>query len=411
MVIELAAPVGGYEEGLEAGKKVAGKYQPPATSRIEKWRAAAEVAPIRLGGERGIEQVRAALKPVTQEDLLTYAADLHQRKIAALPDLGRFPELKGMDAYLDGTARGFADGAGIDVRQVFLDRYWREIIFHIAGGGSIAVDHCSEFWFPQTPNGPLLGKGWDDIMTWYTDTPFPLPTPQSGEPEVTAIPPGREGRGYRCSATVNEAGLCMDNGGGAFYEYEKERDEALFPAPVQDLVMRSCDTVLEAVEMLTRYKDYWGPCNLIVGDARCNAALIEKSKYQYAVRISSRNVLVTTYGGCDDEDMRNLCDTTTPVFKYYERRLQVMKEIVAAAEAGDGLDLDVYWKALLHHDPQAPGCTHLETRPDGVELFTFGGFAVLPREGRRFSRIIARQDGGLRYACANPAVETRYRFT
>ena len=71
----------------------------------------------------------------------------------------------------------------------------------------------------------------------------------------------------------------------------------------------------------------------------------------------------------------------------------------------------MYWKALLHHDPQAPGCTHLEARPEGVELFTLGGFAVLPREGRRFSRLIARQDGGFRYACANPAVETRYRFT
>lgn len=73
-MIELAAPVNGYEEGLEAGKKVAGKYRPPATSRIEKWREAAQEAPIRLGGQDRIEEVRAALRPVTQEDLLAYAA-------------------------------------------------------------------------------------------------------------------------------------------------------------------------------------------------------------------------------------------------------------------------------------------------------------------------------------------------
>ena len=121
-------------------------------------------------------------------------------------------------------------------------------------------------------------------------------------------------------------------------------------------------------------------------------------------------MLITTYGGCDDEDMRRLCDSGTLLFKYYERRLRVMQEIVAAAEAGEGLDLEVYWQAILHHDPQAPGCTHLETRPEGIELFTFGAFAQLPREGRSFRRLLARDQGSLRYACDNPAVESRYCF-
>ena len=86
------------------------------------------------------------------------------------------------------------------------------------------------------------------------------------------------------------------------------------------------------------------------------------------------------------------------------------RPIVAGAEAGDGLDLQVYWRAILHHDEQAPGCTHLETKPAGIELFTFGASAYLPREDRSFSRTIARVDGGLRYGCETPAVESRWRF-
>ena len=400
----------GYEEGLRAGKKVAGKWKPGATTRLEKWREAVVEAPTAHAGNRDPGEVLADLGRWTQEDLLSYAAVLHRRKMDALPDLERFPELKGMDQYLDEQARGFAQGAGIDVREVFLERYWREILFCAMGGGRLAPEpgSCSEFFFPDTPSGPLLGKGWDDILAWYTDNPFPLPARQPQEAPMTTVPAQSEDRGYRRCHTANEVGLCIETGGGASYEYEEQRDEALFPAPVHDLAMRCCATTLEAVAMLSRYNIYWGPCNCVVGDAEGRGALIEKSKCHYAVRMTDRNVLITTYGGCEDEDMRRLTDTATLLFKYYERRLRVMKEIVAEAE--DRLDLEVFWRALLHHDPQAPGCQHRENQPPGVELITFGGFALLPGEGRHFRRTIARQNGGLRYACGNPPVESRYCF-
>ena len=155
--------------------------------------------------------------------------------------------------------------------------------------------------------------------------------------------------------TINEAGLCRENGGGALYEFEPVRDEVYFPVDVLDLVLRCCDTTLEAVELLTRYNLYWGPCNCVIGDAEGTGALIEKSTYHYAVRLSDRQVMVSTYGGCDDEDLRKLCDQTTPYFKYYERRLVVMKQVLAQAEAGDGLNLQAMWDCMLHHDPEAPG--------------------------------------------------------
>ena len=381
---------------------------PAATTRLEKWREAVVECPTVHAGSRPLGEALVDLYRLTQDDLLSHAAVLHRRKMDALPDLGRFPELKGMDQYLDEKARGFAQAAGIDVREVFLERYWKEILFYVLRVGRLSPESCSEFFFPDTPNGPLMGQGWDDTMAWYTDNPFPLPPPQPREAPTTTIPPQSQDRGYRYCPTGNEMGLCVATGGGANYEYEEQRGEAIFPVPMSDLVMRCCATTLEAVEMMTRYNNYWGPCNCIVGDAQGRGALIEKSKYHHAVRMTDRNVLITTYGGCEDEDMRRLTDTSTPLFNYYKRRLRVMKGIVAAAEGR--LDLEVFWRALLHHDPLAPGCQHRESLPPGVELITFGGFALLPAEGRHFRRTIARENGGLRYTCENPPVESRYRF-
>ena len=225
-------------------------------------------APDAVRGERPVVEVLADMERLTQEDLLAHAAALHIEKMGALPDLHVFPELEGMDCYLDEQARGFAAGAEIDVREVFLARYWKEMFFYFCGGGSLAADHCSEFWFPHTPNGPLLGKGWDDVMTWYGDNPFPVPPAHPGEPPVQKIPPQDKSRGFRRSGTVNEMGLCLDNSGGASYEYEEKSDKTLFPVPVNELVLSCCATTLEAVEMLTRYNIYWGPCNLVAGDGQ-----------------------------------------------------------------------------------------------------------------------------------------------
>ena len=410
-MLQLDPPTHGYEDGLERGKQTAGKWQRSLTARLDKWIENVAEHPNRRW-PRPLDTVLKDLKSYRHDDLLIHASLLHRQKMDALPDLKLFPELRGMDQYIDETARGFADGAGIDVREVYLDRYWKEMMFFIIKGKRLANDPgtCSEHWFPDTPEGPLLGKGWDDVEAWYRDDHFRPPPDPAPEPAVVQVPIGIKGRGYRRFATCNEAGFCLEQGGGAAYENESEIDRVLFPAPVNEMIWSRCATVMEALEMLTRYNVYWGPCNMVIGDADGNGAVLEKSKYNYAVRMSSRNVLVTTYGGCDDPHMRDLCDTSTSLFEYYDRRIEVMRQIVDEAEAGDGLDLEVYWQSVLHHDPQAPGCTHKETRPPGIDLYTFGAFALLPQAGRWLYKRISKENGEVRYSCENRAVETRFRF-
>jgi len=413
-MIEVAPVGGGYEDGLAAGTAVCGTWQPAPWTQLGRLRQAVIEAPMAhcLVPGRRVEQIVADLDRWTREDQLTFAADLHRRKMDALPDLDRFPELRGMDEYLHEQARGYATGAGIDVREVYLDRYWLDILFFATGGGLLrpTPGNCSEHFFASTPDGPLMGKGWDDLLSWYDDNPFPLPEPTAGEPAWQEIPPGPEGRGYRTGGVGNEAGLCMDHGGGATYEFEPVRDEPVFPAPVSEIVMSRCDTVFEALEILTRYTEFWGPCNCIVSDAAGNGVVIEKSKYEFGLQSSSRGVLITTYGGCEDADMRRLTDTSTPLFHYYERRLEVMKQVVAEAQAEGPLDVEVYWKSVLHHDTRAPGCQHLDRIPEGIELFTMGATAQLPRQGRRLGRTIARVGERIVPPCETTVVESLFRY-
>ena len=130
----------GYEKGLEEGKQVAGHYTPPVVADIECWRSAFDDSPSILSIGRTPEEVRAQLQSLTQEDVNAHARVLHARKMAEFPDLEKFPELEGMDEYFDAHARGYAEGAGIDLGQHVLGLYWPEIFFHICWGGEVYTD-------------------------------------------------------------------------------------------------------------------------------------------------------------------------------------------------------------------------------------------------------------------------------
>jgi hypothetical protein len=396
---EIVPASNGYQKGLEAGQQVAGSWKPSRLTLPEKWREATiEAANICGSGRRDLNQMLTSLAQWSREDMLAYAADLQRRKLDAFPDLKTFPELAGMDQYEDEYPKGYAAGAGIDVREVHLENHMLEIYFLALGVSRLSGHNCSECYIPNTPDGPMLGLGRDDIMGWYTDDPFGVSWPPLVEQpnQITGPPEANP-----------DFGICLANGGGALYEFEEMQDKVVFQAPVLSLVQDYCTSTEEAVEMLIRYNDYWGPCQCVVGDAQGNGALFEKSKYDYAVRTTKGEPLISTYGGCDDEKMRRMCDTENPLFKYYERRIGMMRQILAQGEANGGIDGEVFWNAMLNHDEQGAGCQHRETMPTGVELFTHVAYYVLPAQNRVFRRAIARDNGHVLYPCQVPIVEVR----
>lgn len=397
----------GYEDGYRAGEKVRGRWERPRTTRLECWVAVVEeVEP--LGFNWGAPNASENIRKWTQEDAFEYAAWLHKEKMSSLPDLTVFPELRGMDQYLDDEARGFADGAQIDIREVYLNRYWGTVMWHACGaapGRGRPLGECTEVVMVGCPGGTVVGKGWDDTLLWYTPKSFPL-GPPSREVTVVSEAPASPVRGYRSWGYVNEKGLAIDCGGGAEYQYEAPRDETLFPAPWGDILMASCATVDEAVALSTRYKEYWGPCNSMVVDANGDWALIEKSRHDLHVRRGKDGFAVTTYGGCDSEPMRRLTDTSTGVHRFYERRLARMREIGAAAESAGRLGIEALWEMVLHHDPEAPGCVHADTRPVGVALVCCGCFGTEYRveddgtvRGSRYEKTLRWDGEEIAWAC------------
>lgn len=368
----------GYEDGYTAGEKVRGRWERPRLSRVEFWVKAAEElefqAPRRGYEKFGRPDVVKNLKKWTQEDALEYAAWLHERKMRSLPDLSVFPELRGIDQYLDDEARGFADGAQIDIRDVYLGRYWKVMLWHACGfppGLGRPPINCTEAVMVGCPGGTVIAHGWDDQMAWYTPESFP---PSPPEPKVTVVSeaPVSPVRGYRWWGGLNEKGLAISCGGGAEYEYEEPLDESFFPVPWGDMLMASCATVEEGLELLTRYKEYWGPCNNMLVDANGDWALIEKSRHDLHAARGRGGFAVTTYGGCDSEPMRRLTDTSTVLYRFYQKRVAKMREIGAAAEKAGRLGMEALWETVLHHDPEAPGCVHFDNRPPGLGLVCFG---------------------------------------
>ena len=68
------------------------------------------------------------------------------------------------------------------------------------------------------------------------------------------------------------------------------------------------------------------------GAADGHGALFEKSKYDFAVRTAQGEPLTSTYGGVDDDKLRALCDTSNPLFEYYERRVGAMRRLLAEGD-------------------------------------------------------------------------------
>ena len=173
------------------------------------------------------ENLIASLKQWSRDDALAYAQWLHRQQIDALPDLARFPELRGMDQYLDDEVRGIAEGAETTVAEVCLNRYWREVLWHACGQPpQRPTANCSEIVLFDAAGDPIIGKGWDDIHTWYDPKDFQLP-PSTFEMSLTQQ---MQGRGYSSVGPVNEKGVAWEQGGGPLY-VELWPDDIRFPCP------------------------------------------------------------------------------------------------------------------------------------------------------------------------------------
>lgn len=191
----------------------------------------------------------------------TEVADILNRstaeRLAAVPDLRRYPELRGMRELVQAGWRGVRDGAGLNDRQWAVHCNGRFYYVRHLASRQRPPSNCSYVFFPHSDHGPILANNLDSSP----DEPF-------GPPSWPAI---------------SEHLILGGVSSGVFFD---EESPEIFPAPVFKLVARYCRNTDEAVEMLTRYNHFWGPGNLIVIDRTRDVAMIEKSACRIGVRKS-----------------------------------------------------------------------------------------------------------------------------
>jgi len=120
---------------------------------------------------------------------------------------------------------------------------------------------CSYMFFPESDHGPILANNLDSS-----------PAEPFGTPAWPAISEH------------------LIWGGVSSGVYGDEKSPETFPAPVPRIVGRYCRSTDEAVEMLERYKYFWGPGNVLLIDRDKNVAMIEKSACRIGVRRSPDGV-------------------------------------------------------------------------------------------------------------------------
>ncbi len=281
-------------------------------------------------------------------------ASFNRQRLEAMPDLTRYPELRGMRELVEAGWRGTREGAGLSDEQWAVTCDSGYYGHRYISSGRKPPTGCSYVYFPRSDQGPLLANNLD------------------ASPKEPFGPPGWP--------LLNEHLILGGVSSGIFQD---EESPEIFPAPVYLLVGRYCRNTSEAVEMLKRYNYFWGPANLLVADRSHNVAMIEKSACRIGVRLSPDGFGFITAMTAEDPAMnayllerransltsRNLsqdCDDAA-YWRGADQRRMLMNELLD--EARSDPSVDKLRHIIQFRDPQRGlVCYNGELLPGGTPV-------------------------------------------
>lgn len=219
--------------------------------------------------------LEAKMPGTSRDEICALLTKSNADRLNAVPDLTRYPELRGMRELIEAEQRGIREGAKLDDLQaaVLVDGHF---FLHtvIDRGKWTPKARCSVVFIPESDHGPLFGANLDS----GPDEPYGAPDWPAGSEHLVM-------------------------GGVSSGVYLDEESPEIFPAPVFRLVERYCRTTDEAVEMLTRYNHFWGPGNFLVADRNRRTAMIEKTAARIGVRWSPDGFGFVTAMTAEDPEM------------------------------------------------------------------------------------------------------------
>ncbi len=215
--------------------------------------------------QRAIKNISADAPKLNQARLIEQLTVFHQERMQRVPDACRFPESPMWVDYIRQRDCSLQDACGMSgkdlavLRSLYLFmafRGWRDP--EIAGKENASPQ-------PPPPNGEhcrvayLAESTWGEVHFKNVDNPLagfaPRPIPEGMErPQL----------------------VCDGVGSGMHMDIEPAD---LFPLEPRRMMLYETGDTPGAVEFLTKYRDFWGGCNVLIYDRDQRAAAIEKSSY------------------------------------------------------------------------------------------------------------------------------------
>lgn len=200
-------------------------------------------------------------------DLTQEVLKLDRERLASPPDPTKFPETRGLPEAVEAERRGFREATGANDFQVAYFYSWsffysRRINTRYVGVNPPKGECSAAYIADSAEGGPLYGRNWDVSPNAWARGFIEPPREGAADDRKMFM------KGVSCSVFLDD-----------------EPDE-LFPVDVFSLMPKDCKKVGDAVEFLTRYRDFWGPGNQILVDADHESVAIEKANCRMGVRPS-----------------------------------------------------------------------------------------------------------------------------
>ena len=358
---------------------------------LQQW----EKYAIEQGNNKMLERIRAW----DEKKLLEAVEKLQQKVLAHKFDRRKYPEIQGLAAYRSAEAKGIADVLGVDYRRVLLCNgdYTRYIYRLVTEGreGELSGDRgCTPIAFKSSPKGPIVGMNLDAEIAALTGLQG------HGEPVVFQYPE-EMGYSYENTTCVNSQGLTLQ---GSSITYPQEA-ECPLSREIQGLIIRFCKNVTEALDLIERYNHFYGPANLLVVDARGDAAAIEKSKNTFAVRRTKTNGIFTTDGVAVEAKTRKIQGDNTPAYQFGLQRHQLIEKLLK--KEAKAPSVEAMQRIMTDHTMPSPVCKHLDKMPSFYQLVTLYTFILVPEEKAYYFNVI---HPGPIYPCQQEPVKYSYWF-
>ncbi len=189
-------------------------------------------------------------------------------------DLAEFPECKNWVDAVRAEHKGFLDGCGDKWMMAHhYNWYWfcsrrlnTRYVRKTAPKG-----RCTGVFFGHGSEGPMAGQNLDDLIRPFQKFSPPEKGP-SGKPFTKITPVG----------SASSAVLC------------DEEPKNIFPVDVFEVMPQDIANLRDFVDFLYRYREFWGPGNMVFSDPQFNSVAIEKSNCRMGVRWPEKGASAVT---------------------------------------------------------------------------------------------------------------------